>query len=138
MAAFLQQYWYVIAGVILGAIFVAAQYRRRSRAEASGTKANNGVGEMPTLWEWCLFAGLAAVFWIDRDWGYRALGLVTAGYGVPIVLTRRVAYGIEGRSPSGYVTGGLAVIYGLLQTAFGVVLMFAPNMVIGLLGSHAA
>ena len=115
----------IVGGILVG-VFLAVQYRRRSLLSPAQRK---NLYELPRPWEWLLFCAILLAFWIDQELGFRFLGLVVVGYGIVIIVTRRVPYGIEGHAPSGYITGGFAVVIGVLQIALGIVLLAAPHVV---------
>ncbi len=70
-------------------------------------------------------------FAFDRLIGWRLLGFAEAAWGAWMIITRRVPYGIEGRPPTGYVTGIPAVIIGLLAVALGAFFVVAPRLIDG-------
>ena len=77
---------------------------------------------------------VVSAFAVDRLWGWRALGLAEAAWGVWMMVTRRIPYGIEGRPPVGHITGGFAVAIGLAAVALGALFILAPAAVDAFLG----
>jgi hypothetical protein len=82
-----------------------------------------------------VFIIVVAAFIYDRIFGWRALGIAEVAYGIWVIRTRRVSYGWEGQPPSGYLTGGFAVIVGLLAVALGAVFVFVPEVIDGVLSN---
>jgi uncharacterized membrane protein YfcA len=84
---------------------------------------------------WASFAiGVALFLFIGSRAGMRWFGVVTLAAGAVQVVQRRIAYGWEGREPSGYITGVPAVLLGLLIGALGLAMLAKPDFMLVLLG----
>ncbi len=64
----------------------------------------------------------------------RWMGAVMLYGAVMQIVQRRIAYGWEGREPSGYITGFPAVILGVLLGALGVAMLVQPELMLALFG----
>ena len=86
----------------------------------------------------CAFAAVVALFMlVSSKAGMRGLGVsMLIGAGVQ-AFTRRIPYGIEGREPSGYITGSAAVLLSLLMGLVGVAMVAQPDLVLALFGWDA-
>ena len=76
-----------------------------------------------------VFVIVVAAFFYDRIIGLRVLGLVEMGWGVWVIVQRRVSFGIEGRPPAGYLVGASAILVGVIGIGVGLLLVFAPHMI---------
>ena len=76
-----------------------------------------------------VFVIVVAAFVYDRIFGWRALGIAEVAYGFWVIRTRRISYGWEGQPPSGYITGRLAVVIGLLVIALGAAFVLVPEVI---------
>lgn len=64
----------------------------------------------------------------------RWMGVVTLFGAVVQIVQRRIAYGWEGREPSGYITGIPAVVLGVLLGALGVVMLVQTDLMLAVFG----
>lgn len=106
-------------------------WKARGRSAKSVNEVSNGGdgGEQWSIWNIVAFGVLVAASLYSAIWGYRVAGLLAIIFGVRALVGRRIPYGIEGRAPSGYLTGASAVIVGLLTGALGVLFIVAPHLV---------
>ena len=75
---------------------------------------------------WALFAALVIVFLVFGPVALlRVLGVVLAAGGIYSFLQGSIPYGIEGRPPSGYISGTSARLVSLAILALGVLLVAA-------------
>jgi hypothetical protein len=83
----------------------------------------------------CAFAVVVALFmFVSPKAGMRGLGVsMLVGDGVQAV-TGRIPYGIEGREPSGYISGPAAVLLSLLMGLVGVAMIAQPELMLALFG----
>ena len=88
-----------------------------------------------TAVELLAFAAPVAVLLIwGNHAGTRMLGAVTI-FGALVQMKRgRIAYGIEGRAPSGYLTGKSAIVVSVLQFILGLTLIAKTDAMLGILG----
>ena len=131
MTTLLTEYWYLIAGVagLVAFYVVAFRYREVHRKDIAEGSISDVPMELPTILELAVFCAVALAFYFNRVVGLRAAGLVLVGLGAWTMKTRKIPYGIEGRKPVGYITGGLAVVVGLLQLAIGGFLLLMPGLI---------
>ena len=134
--AFFEQYWYAIIGSAGFAVFIAYHYRRLKTSAASNLETNTLSNARKYLLSILLWGAVVVVFIWNRLYGYRVIGLICIGYGLWILITRRVPYGWEGRPPSGQITGAIAIVLGIVQMALGFLLLLAPNMINAYLSSY--
>lgn len=94
--------------------------------------------ENSTVWHiagWTSFAVAVALFTlVGSSAGMRWLGVVMLIGAVVQAIQRRIAYGLEGREPSGYITGIPAVLLGLLLGALGLAMLAKPEFMLVLFG----
>lgn len=94
--------------------------------------------ESSSVWRiagWVSFAVTAALFmFVSSRAGMRWLGVVMLVGAAVQIIQRRIAYGWEGRAPSGYITGTPAVLLGLLLGALGLAMLAKPDFMLVLFG----
>jgi hypothetical protein len=83
---------------------------------------------------WIVLAVVIVCFIADRILGWRVVGIAVAGFGARIIWTRRIPYGIEGRPPSGYLTGWMAVTAGIATLLIGAVFLAIPESIDNMFG----
>jgi len=76
-----------------------------------------------------VFVFLIAAFFYDRTLGWRALGIAEVAFGFWVIRKRRVAYGWDGRPPSGHLSGPVALLIGALAIGLGGVFVLAPEVI---------
>ncbi|WP_332852238.1 hypothetical protein [Duganella sp. S19_KUP01_CR8] len=79
------------------------------------------------------FAVMVALFlFVSSKAGIRALGvMMLIGAGVQIA-ARRIPYGLEGKEPSGYITGFPALLVSLLIGTIGIAMIVQPELMLAL------
>jgi hypothetical protein len=80
-----------------------------------------------------LAVAVALFIFVSSRAGMRWLGIVMLVGGIVQTIQRRIAYGWEGRPPSGYITGVPAVIVGVLWCALGVAMLAQPDFILQML-----
>ena len=130
MVTFLTENWYVILGTAaFAAVLLFVNRFRRVHAKEIAEGATSDIPmELPTVWELAVFGTVAVVYYYNHLAGLRAAGIVLIGFGAWTMKTRRVPYGIEGHKPVGNITGGLAVVLGVLEVGIGCFLMLLPGL----------
>jgi hypothetical protein len=130
MTQLLVENWYLIAGIAAFAAFylVASRYRAVHRKEIAEGSVSDIPMDLPTIWEVAVVGAVALAFYFNRIVGLRTAGLVLVGLGLWTMKTRKIPYGIEGHKPIGHISGGLAVVVGLLQFAIGGFLLLTPRL----------
>ena len=78
---------------------------------------------------WIVFAAIVVCSLIDQRLGIRAMGVAEAGFGVWVIWKRKIPYGIAGRPPSGYLSGWLAVVAGLVAVLLGAIFIAIPESI---------
>ncbi|KQU67930.1 MULTISPECIES: hypothetical protein [unclassified Rhizobacter] len=76
---------------------------------------------------------VALFMFVSSRAGMSWLGIVMLVGGIVQTIQRRIAYGLEGRPPSGYITGVPAVIVGVLWCALGVAMLARPDFILEML-----
>lgn len=72
-------------------------------------------------WAWLLFAATILVYWL---WGtiplVRMVGVQMVGWGLWCIFAKQgIPFGVEGRPPSGYITGWGAILIGVISAIAG-------------------
>jgi uncharacterized membrane protein YfcA len=78
--------------------------------------------------------GVALFLLVSSRAGMRWMGVVTLVGAVVQIVQRRIAYGWEGREPSGYITGIPAVVLGVLLGALGVAMLVQTDLMLAVFG----
>ena len=78
--------------------------------------------------------GVALFMFVSSHAGMRWLGVVMLVGAIVQIVQRRIAYGWEGREPSGYITGIPAVVLGVLLGALGVAMLAKPDLMLAIFG----
>lgn len=78
--------------------------------------------------------GVALFLFVSSKAGMRWLGFVTLVGALVQIVQRRIAYGWEGREPSGYITGVPAVILGVLLGGLGLAMLVQPDLMLAIFG----
>jgi hypothetical protein len=74
------------------------------------------------------FVVVVASFIINQVLGWRVLGAEVIAWGLWSIWKRRIPYGVEGREPSGHLTGWAAVVVGIVQALIGAVFIAAAEV----------
>ena len=89
----------------------------------------------------CRIAGIAAFavtvllfMFVSSLAGMRWLGIVMLAGAVVQIIQRRIAYGWEGREPSGFITGFPALVLGVLLGLAGAVMVAKPDLMLAIFG----
>jgi hypothetical protein len=82
------------------------------------------------LVNFAIFLLVAVALIYDKLLGVRALGVAEALVGAYWIRTGSVPYGWEGRAPSGYLQGWVAIGCGVLAIALGLFFLAAPKVVV--------
>lgn len=78
--------------------------------------------------------GVALFLLVGSRAGMRWMGVVTLAGAVVQIVQRRIAYGWEGREPSGYITGIPAVVLGVLLGALGAAMLVRTDFMLAVFG----
>ena len=78
--------------------------------------------------------GVALFMFVSSRAGMRWWGFVMLVGAVVQIVQRRIAYGWEGREPSGYLTGIPAVVLGVLLGALGLAMLAKPDLMLAFFG----
>jgi hypothetical protein len=99
--------------------------------EKSKASDDNGFGLLGLM----AFAAVVALFlFVSTTAGTRGMGVLMLLAALLQQVRGRIAYGWEGRPPSGYFTGPLATGLNLLFAAIGVAMLIWPEVVVGIFG----
>jgi UPF0716 family protein affecting phage T7 exclusion len=81
------------------------------------------------------FVIVVAVVWItvSPELATRLVGLVTLAHAGVHLFSRKIPYGWSGREPSGYITGGLAVVLAVFLGLIGTLLILMPHVVVDIM-----
>jgi hypothetical protein len=138
LIGFFSRYWYAIIGSALVAAFLVYHHRHRSsNVDSATTNADEIDSAGEKLLGMLFFVVTVVAFIWDRLYGYRVMGLGCLGFGLWAAIKRRIAYGLEGKPPIGYISGVLAVVVGVAIAGLGLLLLLAPDVMDQHFASHA-
>jgi len=75
---------------------------------------------------------------VSAELALRMIGVVAVASGAVQMWHRKIAYGWEGREPSGYITGIPAFVISAVLVAVGVLLVVAPQFAMPLFAGKRA